>query len=94
MSESILAEGFYFERPKEGAPAFIKGRLSIQSEKAIALINKYKNDKGYVNLDLLASKEKGTLYMTVNTWKPETARTPSTNAEPTAEELNALDVPW
>jgi len=71
MSEtSPLAEGFFFERPKEGAPAFVKGRLSIQSEKAIALINTHKNEKGYVNLDLLQSKDGTKLYLTVNTWKP------------------------
>ena len=67
---TVLADGFFFDRPKEGAPDFVKGRLSIQAEKATALINQYKNEKGYVNLDLLKSKE-GKLYMTVNTWKPE-----------------------
>ena len=68
--ETVLADGFFFDKPREGSPDFVKGRLSIQAEKAIALINTHKNEKGYVNLDLLKSKE-GKLYMTVNTWKPE-----------------------
>lgn len=87
MSESILAKGFFFERPKQGTPEFVKGRLSIKAEDAIALINEHKNEKGYVNLDLLQSKDKTKLYMTVNTWKPEPK-------EPTPEELNSLDVPF
>lgn len=85
MSEqSPLASGFFFERPREGAPSFVKGRLSIQAEKAIELINTYKNDKGYVNLDLLEAKETKKLYLTVNTWKPE-AKT---------EEVNDIEVPF
>lgn len=81
--ETVLADGFFFDKPKEGAPDFVKGRLSIQAEKAIALINKHKNEKGYVNIDLLKSKE-GKLYMTVNTWKPE----------PKAEDITDEDVPF
>lgn len=65
-----LAAGFFFDRPREGAPDFVKGKLSIKVETAIETLNKYKNEKGYVNLQLLNSKE-GKLYLTVDTWKPE-----------------------
>lgn len=71
MSEKApLASGFYFDRPKEGAPEFVKGKLSIKVAEAIDLLKTHQNEAGYVNLDLLKSKE-GKLYMTVNTWKPE-----------------------
>lgn len=74
MSEqSPLAKGIYFDKPREGAPDFVKGRISIKVEDAIEMLNEYKNDKGYVNLDLLQSKDKKKLYLTVNTWKPEAA---------------------
>jgi len=77
MSEqSPLASGFYFDRPREGAPSFVKGRLSVQADKAIALINQYKNDKGYINLDLLEAKETKKLYLTVNTFTPKAKTEP------------------
>lgn len=82
-TKSPLADGFFFDKPREGSPDFVKGRLSISVDKAIATLNQYKNEKGYVNLDLLKSKE-GKLYLTVNTWKPEAK----------AEELTAADVPF
>ena len=71
MTETVFADGFFFEKPKEGAPEYVKGRVSINVEKAIAFINANKNDAGYVNLDLLKSKEGGKLYFKLNTWKPE-----------------------
>lgn len=70
MAEKKLAEGFYFDRPREGAPDFVKGKLSVKAEQAIPFIEANKNEKGYINLDLLVSKE-GKLYLSLNDWKPE-----------------------
>jgi hypothetical protein len=87
MSEqSTLAAGFFFERPKEGAPSFVKGKLSVQAEKAIEFINTHKNDRGYINLDLLEARETKKLYLALNTWKPET--------KPTTDTLEDSDVPF
>lgn len=66
-----LASGFYFDRPRDGSPDFVKGKISVQIEKAIPFLEKYANEKKYVNLDLLVSKE-GKLYLRLNNWKPET----------------------
>ena len=69
MAEITLAKGFFFDRPREGSPEFVKGRISIKVEDAIAFLNEHKNEKDYVNLDLLSSKE-GKLYLKLNDWKP------------------------
>lgn len=69
-NKNILAEGFYFDRPKEGSPEWVKGKISIQIEKAIPFLEQHANEKKYVNLDLLVSKE-GKLYLRLNNWKPE-----------------------
>lgn len=82
MSE--LAKGLYFDRPREGAPEFVKGRMSIKVDEAIVMLKEKKNDKGYVNLDLLMSKDKTKFYFTVNDWKPEEKK----------EEINPSDVPF
>jgi hypothetical protein len=70
--EKVFPDGIRFERPKEGAPEFVKGKLSFEVDKAIAFLTKHKNDKGWVNCDLLKSKEKGTLYLVLNDFKPKT----------------------
>lgn len=69
--ETIFAQPFYFERPREGAPDFVKGRVSIKVADAIEMLKKYQNNAGYVNLDMLKSKEKGNIYFTVNTFQPK-----------------------
>ena len=71
--ETVFAEGAYFDRPHENAPDFIKGNLSFQADRFIEFLQKHKDDKGYVRLDLKTSKE-GKLYMSLNQWKkPEAA---------------------
>lgn len=74
--EPIFADGFFFDRPREGAPDFVKGRMSIMAEKAIAFITKHKNEAGYVNLDFLKSKDGKKLYFQLNTWKPDMSDKP------------------
>ncbi len=70
MDDKIFGEGFFWNRPREGAPEFVKGSLSVSVDKAVEFLQKHKNEKGYVNLDLLASKDDTKLYFTLNDWKP------------------------
>lgn len=69
--ETKFLEGFFFERPREGSPSFVKGRMSIQVEKAVAFLQENANEKGYVNADLLASKDNTKVYWKLNSWKPK-----------------------
>ena len=64
----IFIDGLKFEKPKEGAPEFIKGKLSIHAERLTKFIAEHKNENGYLNIDLKKSKE-GNLYLTLNTYK-------------------------
>lgn len=75
--ERVLAKGIYFDRPREGAPSFVKGRMSIKVEDAVHMLHQHANDAGYVNFDLLQSKDGAKLYFTVNTWKPKEAAPPA-----------------
>lgn len=68
MSEARFPNGLIFKTPREGAPDFVKGAVSIKREE---LIEWLKSEQGeWVNLDLKKSKE-GKLYFQVNDWKPE-----------------------
>ena len=67
--EKVFAEGVFFSKPREGAPDFIKGNVSLDA-RVIDFYNKHKNNGGYVNLDLKESKG-GKLYLEVNEWEPK-----------------------
>ncbi len=67
MADKIFADGIRFEKPREGAPEFVKGKLSFKVEEAVAFLKGNVNDKGWVNLDLKKSKE-GKLYLELNTY--------------------------
>jgi hypothetical protein len=70
MADKIFADGFRFERPREGAPEFVKGKLSIKVPEAVAFLQLHQTNAGWVNLDLKKSK-KGTLYLELNTFSPK-----------------------
>jgi hypothetical protein len=65
-----FVDGLFVNQPREGAPEFVKGSLSITVEKFITYLQAKANAKGYVNIDLLESKE-GKLYAKLNDWKPQ-----------------------
>ena len=68
--EKVFANGLIFKRPKEGAPEFIKGNISIKIADFIAFLKEHGAGQEWVNLDLKSSKE-GKLYCELNTWKKE-----------------------
>lgn len=58
-------KGIFYNKPREGAPEFVRGSISIKVDEAIQFLQEYKNDKGYVNLDMLLNKENG-IYLVLN----------------------------
>ena len=76
QNETIFLNGFIFKRPRTGAPDFVKGEMSIKADEAIAFLQKNAKN-GWVNADLLASKDNTKLYFKLNTWeKPVDANVP------------------
>jgi hypothetical protein len=71
--EVIFADGFIFKKPREGAPSFVKGSLSIKADKAIAFIKAHMNEKrdGWINLDLKQSRDSNRLYLQLDTFVPK-----------------------
>jgi|TARA_R100000049_G_C1949000_1_gene95526 hypothetical protein len=68
--QKTFADGMIFKNPRENAPEFVKGAISIKVEEFKAFLDKH-NNNGWVNLDLLKS-QKGPLYFALNDWKPTT----------------------
>lgn len=78
--DKIFANGITYKEPSEKSPKFVKGRLSFKltGENGFAEFAKKYNDKGWLNLDILESKN-GKIYIVLNTWKPD--RTGKVNQE-------------
>ena len=85
QKETVFLDGFIFKRPKEGAPDFVKGEMSIKVDEAVASLQKNAKN-GWINADLLASKDNSKLYFKLNTWeKPVDATAPVNAGEDTRE---------
>ena len=64
--EKRFPTGMYLNPPREGAPEFVRGSISIKKAEVLEWLNQEQsNDKGYVNLDVLKSRE-GKLYLAIN----------------------------
>lgn len=83
--ENVFAEGFYFEKPHEKAPEFVKGKISIKVAEFIPFLEKHKNGGGYVNLDLKKAKS-GKLYVALNDYN-------GGKSKPLTEDEIAMSVP-
>lgn len=62
--------GMRVDRPRDGAPDFVKGRVGINVTQFGQWLVANADDRGWVNLDLLLSKE-GDLYLKHNEYKPK-----------------------
>lgn len=68
--EVKFTQGFIFKKPRENAPEFVKGNISIKVDEFVKFLQENVKEDGWINIDLLKSKDKGTLYTTLNDWKP------------------------
>ena len=74
--EKIYAKGLFAKR-NEKAPDFVVCSLSVKTDDFTQFLKENTNEKGYVNLQVLKSKDKSTLYAVVDTFEPK-ASTAST----------------
>jgi hypothetical protein len=108
--EKIFVDGLIFKAPdektKEKAP-WIKGKISVKVPEFINFLNKHNTNGGWVNIDLKKSKEKGTLYLELNTYvkkdksddldldeKDHTAVDPITPVDYPTEDIEPEDIPF
>ena len=67
--EPKYIKGLFTSR-REQAPDFLLASLSIKTEQFIEWLKGHTNARGYVNIDVLKSKE-GQVYSKLNDWKPQ-----------------------
>jgi len=79
MSEVIFPKGISFKLPRENAPEFVKGTISIKREELLAeLLNRQEE---WLNYDCLISKN-GKGYLKENTYKKENKEEKNTDNIP------------
>jgi len=66
-----FVEGMRYFPPREKAPDFVKGTISVEPAKLMEYLETQEtDDKGYVKFQIKLSKN-GKYYLEVDTWKPE-----------------------
>lgn len=97
MSEQNFADGMFFYEPKETQKHFLYGNMSIRPDVFCAWIKQQPtNEKGFVQLQALKSKNTGKPYVTLNTYQI----TPRASGEATEgeklqeDEIISADIPW
>lgn len=83
---TIFPEGIMFKRPREGAPDFVKGAISINIKNLTQFMAKFPNTE-WLNIDLKLSKDKK-LYLQLNTFGLKDV------VHEKKEEINTDDVVW
>ena len=88
--EKVFAKGLFVNTPREGAPDFVMGSLSITKDflKFVTDNEQYFNDKGYLRLDLLVGQG-GKAYASVDTYG---LNAPKKESEPLG--VQADDLPF
>jgi len=74
--EKIYAKGLFVKR-NEKSPDFVVCNISIKADDFDKFVKENTNEKGYVNLQVLRSKDKGTLYAEIDTFEPKASTAPT-----------------
>jgi len=92
MSEVEFVNGLIFKTPRDNAPDFVKGSLSIRREELITFLTG-KTDE-WINIDLKVSKA-GKPYAQVNDFKPQSRQDEAINrSQQSAPQDDSEDIPW
>ena len=68
-NEKTYAKGLFAEKKTTTFGEITK--VSFKADDFIQFLNEHKNEKGYVNVDILNAKEEGKLYGVLNDYKPQ-----------------------
>lgn len=66
----IFVEGMSFKEVAPNAPESVRGGIYFKYPEFARFMEAHKNEKGWVNIKMMKSKEKGTIYFILDTWKP------------------------
>ena len=85
--ENKFIKGLFVNKPSEKAPDFVKAKVSISADSFIPYLKDNVNGKGYINFDILESKD-GKYYAKLDDFKP------NTEIEVKSTDLDLSDCPF
>ena len=88
--QDVFLNGLMVKKPRDNAPDFVKGSISINREALISSLSS-RNDE-WINLDIKESK-KGEYYASINTWKPAGNQPASVYEEKKGDQFDQ-DIPF
>jgi len=93
MTDNVeFPSGLIIKAPRESAPDFVKGSISIKRQELIDWLEQKQDD--WINLDIKVSRQ-GKWYTQVNTWKPDETRESPKVAPTTVHEDDEMpDIPF
>ena len=76
--ETAFVDGLYADKPSDKAPDFVKAKLSIKASKLCQWLNGNQDllNNGYLNVDILETKDGSKYYCKINTFKPDASKAP------------------
>lgn len=88
------ADGMFFYAPKDTQAHFLYGNMSIRPDVFTEwLLQQPKNDKGFVSLQILKSKNTGKPYVTLNTYQTQPRGSQSVTEDST-DTIDASQIPF
>ncbi len=100
MNEAEFVNGLIVKAPRDGAPDFVKGSISIKIGELIEWLND--RDGEWVNIDLKEARS-GKWYAAVNNYKKEESRSGGRSPSPSRQAVQKSqpmddfaddDIPW
>jgi hypothetical protein len=71
QKEKVLAKGIYVEKPSTNAPDWVIAKVSFKMSDALPFLQQHENKAGYVNLDVLMTKDGSKFYAALNQFEPK-----------------------
>lgn len=95
MADKIYPKGMYFGNPRDAAPSYVKGTLSIKSEDFINFLREHTNESGYANFTFLESKDGKGYYFVLDTYQAEMNKPEEIKSvESSKDEINPDEIPF
>ena len=94
--DKIFADGFKFKMPRESAPDWVVGEVSVKVDQAISFLKTHAKQDGFVNLKVNISGSSNQPYMQLDDFVPDSSKRKETTPQPQAveEEEGIDDLPF
>lgn len=67
-TEKKFIDGMRYNEPREKAPAWVKGHISVNAAQFLPFMEANQDERGWLNIDIKESKG-GKLYLELNTYR-------------------------